>query len=76
MGKIEGLHEKGLLTRQHSEILHEHRFLGNDAVHDLKQPTQDELKLAIQIVEHTLENLYELKDKADEWRSKKKVNRK
>ena len=76
MGKIEGLHEKGLLTRQHSEILHEHRFLGNDAVHDLKQPTQDELKLAIQIVEHTLENLYELKNKADEWRSKKNVSRK
>lgn len=73
--KIEGLNEKGLLAKQHSEILHEHRFLGNDAVHDLDQPSREELKLAIQIVEHTLENIYELKDKAEELRHKKKLRK-
>lgn len=28
-GKISGLFEKGILTKRNSEILHEHRFLGN-----------------------------------------------
>lgn len=71
-GKIEGLHEKGFLTKQHAQILHEHRFLGNEAVHELEQPSRDELKLAIEIIEHTLENIYELSDKAEELRMRKK----
>ncbi len=70
-GKIIGLHEKGLLTKQHSDILQEHRFLGNDALHSLDPPTQDELKLAIDIIELTLDNLYELKEKVEDLRYKK-----
>ena len=34
-GKIAGLYEKGFLTERSAEVLHEHRFLGNDAVHEL-----------------------------------------
>lgn len=71
-GKIEGLHEKGFLTKEHSEILHEHRSLGNEAVHELGKPSKKELELAIQIIEHTLENIYELKGKADKLRQVKK----
>ncbi len=37
-GKISGLHEKGYLTKHHSDVLHEHRYLGNEAVHELSQP--------------------------------------
>lgn len=64
-GKISGLFEKGLLTKSHSELLHEHRYLGNDAVHDLITPTSHELLIAIQIIEHTIENIYELTAKAE-----------
>jgi len=71
-GQIAGLHEKGILTKQHSDILHEHRFMGNKAVHELDQPSQKELELAISIVEHTLENIYELPEKAAEIRARKK----
>ena len=63
-GKISGLHEKNILTQKNSEILHEHRFLGNDAVHELHQPSSEELTLAIQIIEHTIESLYEIPKKA------------
>ena len=63
-GKIEGMVEKGLLTRKHADILHKHRFLGNDAVHQLTSPEPDSLKAAIQIVEHTFEGIYELKHTA------------
>ncbi len=70
-GKIAGLGEKGILTQGNTTILHEHRFLGNEAVHELNQPSSDELILAIEIMEHTLDALYELPDKADELRRMK-----
>jgi len=65
-GRIAGLQEKGLLTQPSTQTLHEHRYLGNSAVHELARPSTDELKLAIEIVEHVLEQLYELPEKAAE----------
>ncbi len=70
-GKIAGLCEKGILTQASTEILHEHRSLGNDAVHELDQPSTAELGYAIDIIEVTLETLYELPEKADSLRSLK-----
>jgi hypothetical protein len=67
-GRIAGLKEKGLLTESSAQTLHEHRYLGNDAVHELARPTDDELRLAIVIIELTLEQLYELPEKAEELR--------
>ncbi len=72
-GKISGLCEKGILTRENSEILHEHRFLGNEAVHKLSQPSSEELTLAIEIIEHTLDALYEIPEKAQELKRKKAI---
>jgi hypothetical protein len=71
IGKISGLHEKGLVTKNHAEILHEHRFLGNEALHTLDTPTKKELKIAIEIIEHTLDNLYEINQKAEELKSQR-----
>ncbi|MBX9349169.1 DUF4145 domain-containing protein [Chromobacterium vaccinii] len=65
-GRIAGLQEKGLLTQSSAQTLHEHRYLGNSAVHELARPSSDELKLAIEVVEHVLEQLYELPEKAAE----------
>jgi hypothetical protein len=65
-GRISGLQEKGLLTQTSAQTLHEHRYLGNSAVHELARPSTDELKLAVEIVEHALEQLYELPEKAAE----------
>lgn len=67
-GKIAGLSEKGILSQKNAVLLNEHRFLGNEAVHELNQPSQDELTLAIDIMEHTLDALYEMPDRADELR--------
>lgn len=74
-GKIGGLAEKGFLTASSAESLHEHRFMGNDAVHSLDRPPRGELKLAIEIVEHMFEHLYEIPEKALELR-KIKASRK
>ena len=75
-GKISGLCEKGILTRENSEILHEHRFLGNEAVHQLSQPSPEELTLAIEIIEHTLDALYEIPQKAQELKHRKAIRQK
>ncbi len=70
-GKISGLCEKGILTKENTDLLHEHRYLGNEAVHELAQPSPTELILAIEILEHTLEALYEIPEKAEDLRQKK-----
>jgi len=63
-GKIEGLASNGLLTNENASILHELRFLGNQALHELSAPSKEELKLAINIIENVLDNIYELSHKA------------
>lgn len=64
-GKIGGLFEKGLLTKRNAELLHEHRYIGNNAVHELSRPSDADLKIAIEIVEHMFESLYEIPEKAE-----------
>lgn len=69
VGKITGLCEKEILTKKSADMLHEHRFLGNDAVHELAQPKQRELQLAIEIIEHILEQIFEIPEKAEALRA-------
>lgn len=63
-GKIAGLREKGVLTERSARILHEHRFMGNEALHELAAISWKELELAIDIIEHMLEHVYEIPEKA------------
>lgn len=63
-GKINGLFEQGKLTKQNAEILHEHRFLGNNSIHELSMPSKQELSLAIEIIENVFDTLYEIPEKA------------
>ncbi len=64
-GKIAGLAEKAHLTKAHADVLNEHRFMGNAAVHQLSAPTDSDIEVALDIIEHTLDNLYELSHKKD-----------
>ena len=75
-GKIAGLFEKGFLTEQHANILHEHRYMGNEAVHELAQPSRDELALAVDIIEHIFESVYEIPQKAQDLKTKRTKRRK
>lgn len=68
-GKISGLCEKGVLTKKNADVLHEHRYMGNSAVHELSRPAEEDLRLAIEIIEHVLESLYEIPEKADVLRA-------
>ncbi len=70
-GKINGFYEKGKLTKEHAEILHEHRFLGNTSLHDLAEPTKVDLSLAIEIIEHVFDTIYEIPEKAIQLKHKR-----
>ncbi|MFT3881110.1 MAG: DUF4145 domain-containing protein [Gemmatales bacterium] len=67
-GKISGLSEKGILTLEQTRILHEHRFLGNYALHELTHPDPQELLKAIRIIEHVLDSLFEIPQTGQELR--------
>lgn len=58
--KIEGLAERNILTERQAGSLHEHRYLGNMALHELEIPNIDTLESAITIVEHIMEDLYSI----------------
>ena len=75
-GKISGLHQKSYLTKENADILHQHRYLGNEALHELKQPSHEELKLAIEIIEHVLESIYEFRQKGKELAKKRDQRKK
>lgn len=68
-GKIYGLCEKGFLTSNHVEILHELRFLGNAAVHELITPSLSEISLALDIIELVIENIYIIGRKAHQLKN-------
>jgi hypothetical protein len=74
-GKIEGMLDRGIITKVHRNILHQHRYLGNEAVHELECPAADELGAAIKIVEHTLEHIYELPKSAEEMSTLSKARK-
>lgn len=56
--KIDALVTNGTLSRRDADYLHQHRFLGNEAVHQLSAPPEDEFGIALKILEHLLETIY------------------
>lgn len=56
--KINNLVKKGFITKNESDRLHSIRFIGNDSIHEMKVPQQEQLELVLSIVEHLLNNLY------------------
>jgi len=64
-GKINGLVEKRIINEKSATALHEHRFLGNEALHELVIPSGTDLVLAIEIMENLLETLFEVPEKAN-----------
>lgn len=72
--KIDGL--KAILPNKNIiRNLHQFRFMGNDAVHELAAPNRKELALAIGVIEDLLNFLYEMDYKASQLRElRRKIN--
>lgn len=56
--RIDTLGSNGLISQSLATSLHTHRFLGNFAMHQLSIAEKDELKVAIELIEITMETLF------------------
>jgi hypothetical protein len=63
--KIFALGESGILTKNNSQILQDLRFIGNKAIHELRVPSEKELRIALEIIEITLDTIYAIRSKRD-----------
>lgn len=63
--KIDDLVLKGVMTSSGSDILHSLRLLGNESVHEIKPQEEDVLDTAFDVVEHLLNTVYIIPEKAD-----------
>ena len=57
---IDELAESGLLSKKQAEFLHEHRFMGNLAAHEMVAPNATEFIAALDIAETLLKTIYVL----------------
>ena len=62
--KIAVLVTLNLITKTEADILHDLRFMGNEAAHRVKAHSQSELNLAFDVVEHLLKTVYLLPEQA------------
>ena len=62
--RIDGLVQNGDLTRAGAVILHSLRTMGNEAAHEVKAHTSQDLSTAFEVVEHLLTGIYILPAKA------------
>jgi hypothetical protein len=56
--RIDLLSDKGFLTSKESKRLHSIRFMGNDALHEMETPKENQLVVLLEITNHLLENLF------------------
>jgi hypothetical protein len=69
--KIDGLATAGVLSLVQAEYLHESRYLGNDAAHELKTPKDDELGACLEIIESLLTAIYILPTHSDRLKKRR-----
>jgi hypothetical protein len=62
--RIDQLYKSGFVSNSDKKRLHAIRFLGNDAAHQVKEPKESDLRVALEIVEHILNSVFILERKS------------
>lgn len=62
--RIDQLYKTGNVSNSDKKRLHAIRFLGNDAAHEVKEPKESDLRVALEIVEHLLNSVFILEKKS------------
>lgn len=62
--RIDQLFKAGYVSNADKRRLHAIRFLGNDAAHEILEPKESELLVALEIVEHLLNSVFILEKKS------------
>lgn len=69
-GSIDELADLGLLSKKQAEFLHAHRFMGNEAAHEIVAPKPQHLIAALDIAETLLKTIYILPSVAEQLKKK------
>jgi len=69
--QIDSLVSKGLLAKPQADLLHEERFLGNSALHELVPPERQDLDAGLEIIETLLNTIYVLPARAKAMRERR-----
>lgn len=56
--KINLLHGKARITEHQAQALHEVRYFGNAALHEISEPDEEELRLGIEVIESVIKHLF------------------
>jgi Domain of unknown function (DUF4145) len=73
--KIDQLTKQNLLTAAQAELLHEERYLGNAALHEMETPTVQDIEDGLRIVEGLINTIYVLPSKAQRLRERRNVKK-
>lgn len=73
--KIEGLVTAGVLAQAQADFLHEERYMGNDAIHEMKTPSKQDLLDGLRIIEGLMNALYILPTHAKRLKSSRSKRR-
>lgn len=74
--KINELAKKNLLTTTQAELLHEERYIGNAALHELETPTARDIEDGLGIVEGLINTIYILPKKAERLKKRREAKKK
>ena len=69
--KIDNLAKQGFLAAPQADLLHEERYLGNAALHEIVAPSRLDLQDGFDIIDTLLTTIYILPDKAQRLRQKR-----
>jgi Domain of unknown function (DUF4145) len=75
-GKIDELAKQSLLTIAQAELLHEERYLGNAALHELTTPSAQDIEDGLRIVEGLINTIYILPSKAKRLKKRRDFKKK
>ena len=76
MQRIEELANQGLLTKAQAELLHEERYIGNAALHEMATPSPQDIEDGLGIVEGLITTIYILPSKAKRIKDLREANKK
>lgn len=74
--KIDELAKRNMLTTTQAELLHQERFLGNYALHEMETPSLQDLEDGIGIVEGLMNTIFILPSKAERLKENRKAKKK
>lgn len=73
--KIDELANQNLLTKAQADLLHEERYIGNAALHEMETPSVQDIEDGLEIVEGLMKTIYILPSKAERLKERREAKK-